>query len=115
MIGKRRNSTIDQKWEDSYLYNGQLSTSRCIKTVIIFQQHFVFNIKIKGSVKLFQKIGVIIRSSNNSKWQACMREKTMLTDHDKQATENREPADEMNKEDPTQGLPVWLQPFTVHL
>ena len=41
--------------------------------------------------------------------------KPMLTDHDKQATENREPADEMNKEDPTQGIPVWLQPFTVNL
>ena len=39
----------------------------------------------------------------------------MLTDHDKQATENREPANEMNKEDPTQGIPVWLQPFTVNL
>ena len=39
----------------------------------------------------------------------------MLTDHDKQATGNREPADETNKEDPTQGIPVWLQPFTVNL
>ena len=41
--------------------------------------------------------------------------KPMLTDHDKEAMENREPADEMNKEDPTQGIPVWLQPFTVNL
>ena len=35
----------------------------------------------------------------------------MLTDHDKQATGNRGPAhkeDEMNKEDQTQGIPVWL-------
>ena len=39
----------------------------------------------------------------------------MLTDHDKQATENREPANEMNKEDPTQGIPVWLQPFTANV
>ena len=39
----------------------------------------------------------------------------MLTDHDKQATGNREPADETNKEDPTQGISVWLQPFTVNL
>ena len=39
----------------------------------------------------------------------------MLTDHDKQATGNREPANEMNKEDLTQGIPVWLQPFTVNL
>ena len=39
----------------------------------------------------------------------------MLTDPDEQATENREQAIEMNKEDPTQGIPVWLQPFTVNL
>ena len=39
----------------------------------------------------------------------------MLTDHDKQATGNREPANELNKEDPTQGILVWLQPFTVNL
>ena len=41
--------------------------------------------------------------------------KPMLTDPDKQATGNREPATEMNKEDPTQGIPIWLQPFTVNL
>ena len=41
--------------------------------------------------------------------------KPMLTDHDKQATGNCEPANEMNKEDPTQGILVWLQPFTVNL
>ena len=65
--GKQRNSTIDPKWEDNNLYNGPLST-RCIKTVIIFQQQFVFDIEIKeGSVQLFQKIGNIIRSSNDSK------------------------------------------------
>ena len=39
--------------------------------------------------------------------------KPMLTDHAKQVTGNREPANEMNKEDPTQGIPVWLQPSTV--
>ena len=55
MNGKRRNSTIGPKWEDTFLYGGQLSTSRCIKTVIIFQQHFVFNIENKGSVQLFHK------------------------------------------------------------
>ena len=38
----------------------------------------------------------------------------MLTDHDKQATEKREPANEMDKEDPTQGIPVWLQPLTAN-
>ena len=40
--------------------------------------------------------------------------KPMLTDHDKQATGNRQPADETNKEDPTQGILVWLQPFRVN-
>ena len=39
----------------------------------------------------------------------------MLTDHDKQATGNREPADETNEEDPMQIISVWLQPFTVDL
>ena len=72
--GKRRNSTIGQKWEVNYLYNGQLSTPRCIKTVIIFEQHIVFNIENNGSVELFHKIGTIIRSNKDSKWQACTRE-----------------------------------------
>ena len=39
----------------------------------------------------------------------------MLTDQDKQVTENLEPANEMNTEDPMQGIPVWLQPFKVNL
>ena len=42
-------------------------------------------------------------------------EKPMLTDHDKQATEKSEQGNEMNKEDPTHTIPVWLQPFTVNL
>ena len=67
MSGKRRNSTIGPKWEDNFLYNGQLSTSRFFKTVIIFQKLFVFNIEINGSVQLFQKLGTIIRSSHDSK------------------------------------------------
>ena len=44
--------------------------------------------------------------------------KPMQTDLDKQASENRGPRhkkDEMNKEDPTQGIPDWLQPFTDNL
>ena len=41
--------------------------------------------------------------------------KPVLTDHEKQATGICEPADETNEEDPTQGTPVWLQPFTVYL
>ena len=50
MRSKRRNSTIDQKWEDNHLNNEQFS--RYAKTVIIFQQHVVFNIEINGSVQI---------------------------------------------------------------
>ena len=39
----------------------------------------------------------------------------MLTHHDKQVTENHEPPNEMNKEDPTKRIPGWWQPFTVNL
>ena len=42
----------------------------------------------------------------------------MRTYPDKPATGNRESAhtkDEMDKEDPTQGIPEWLQPFTDNL
>ena len=42
-------------WEINYLYNGQLRTSCHTRTVIIFQQQFVFNIEINGSVQLFTK------------------------------------------------------------
>ena len=51
MSGKRQKSAIDQKWEDNYLYNGQLSTYRRIKTATMFQQHVVFNIEINGAVQ----------------------------------------------------------------
>ena len=42
----------------------------------------------------------------------------MQTNPDKQASGNRGSAhkeDEMNEEDPTQGIPDWLQPFTDYL
>ena len=116
MSGKRRNSTIDQKWEDNYLDNGQLSTSRCIKTVIIFQQHFVYNIEIHWDQRISpiisEKVGLLSDPvTTRSGKHACG--KPMPAVHDKQAMGNREPANEMNKDDPTQGIPVWLQPFTV--
>ena len=75
MSGKRRNFTNGPKWEDKYLYNGQLSTSRCISTLLsCSSSSFVFNIKINGSVLLFQKIGNIPRSGDDLKRQACMRQ-----------------------------------------
>ena len=71
---KRWNSTIDPKWEDNYLYNGQLCTSCRTRIVIISQQQIGFHIETKGSVKFFRWIGNIIKSSDDSKWQASMRE-----------------------------------------
>ena len=44
--------------------------------------------------------------------------KPMQTNPDKQALGNRGPADtedETDEEEPTQGIPDWLQPFTVNL
>ena len=72
----------------------------------------------KGSVKLFQKIVASDPVTTRSDKHACG--KPMLTDTDKQAMGNREPAyenfsDEMHKENPTQGIPDRLQPFTVNL
>ena len=119
MSGKRRNSTMTNKREDNHLYSGQHSTSRCFETVFIIQLHFVFNIENKGSVKLFQKMGLLSDTvTTRSDKHACGT--PLLTDPDKQATGNREPAcehfsDEMYKEDPTQGILDWLQPFAVYL
>ena len=62
-------------------------------------------------------LDLFIRSSDNSKDKPACGE-PMLTDPDKPATGNRESAhtkDEMHKEDPTQGIPEWLQPFTDNL
>ena len=66
-----------------------------------------------------RKLGTISNPvTTRSDKHACR--KPTLTDPDKQATGNREPThekflDEMNKEDPTQGIPDWLQPFTDNL
>ena len=115
MSGKRRNSTIDQKWEDNYLHSGQLSSPRCIKTVIKFQQHFVFNIEIKGSRWWFPKIGTMIRSGNDSKWQACMREtdadRSWQAGHGEPWTSRR---DEQGRSNARHSC-VGKQPFTVNL
>ena len=64
----------------------------------MFLQQFVFNIDSPIiSEKLWTSSDpVTARSAKH----ACG--KPMPTDHDKQATGNREPADEMDKKDPTQ-------------
>ena len=113
LSGKRRNSTTGQKWEDKYLYNGQLSTSRCIKIVIIFQQHFVFNIDRDRRIspiipenwehyQIQSRLEVTVMHAGNRCWQI-MTSKPRGT-----------AANEMNKEDPTQGILVWYQPFAVN-
>ena len=100
MSGKRRNSTIDEKWEVNYLHNGQSGTSRCIKTV--------FNIETnRYQSNYFRKLE-ILSDPVTTRSDKHAYGKPMLTDRDKQATGNREPANEMNKEDPTQGILVWL-------
>ena len=61
----------------------------------------------KDQANYSRKLGTLSDSvTTRSDKLAC--EKAMLTDPDKQATGNREPADETNKEDPTQGIPVWF-------
>ena len=84
----------------------------------MFQRQFVFNIEINRSVKLFQKLGLLSDPvTTRSDKHAC--EKPMLTDPDKQATGKHGPAyifkEEMYREDPTQGIPDWLQLLTVNL
>ena len=115
MSGKRRKIKIDQKCEDNYLYNGQHGTSRCIKTVIIFPPAFCLQHRDQRISQIsFRKLGPLL-DPVTTRWDKHACGKPMLTDHDKQATGNLEPADETNKESPTQGILVWLQPFTVCL
>ena len=114
MSGKLRDYTIGQEWEVNYLYNGQLSTSRCIKTVVNSSSILSATSRLTDQFYYSRKWGPLLDPvTTRSDKHACG--KPMLTDHDKQATENREPANETNKEDPTQGMLVWLQPFTVNL
>ena len=73
----------------------------------LFQQQFVFNIEIDGW------------SSHDSKWQACMREtdadRSWQACHGRPWTSIKNFSDEMYKENPTQDIPDFLQPFTVNL
>ena len=67
-----------------------------------------------GQFNYSRKLGTLSDTvTTRSDKHACG--KPMLTDHDKQATGNHEPANEMNTEDPTQGILVWFQPSTVNL
>ena len=114
---KRRNTMFDQRCEDNYFYNGQLRTSCRTRIVIIFQQQLGFYIeKPKGQSS---SSGESDKSSDpvttRSDKPACGG--PMQTDPDKPASGNCDSAnkDEMDKEDPTQGIPDWLQPFSDNL
>ena len=119
LSGNRWNSTIDEKLEVNYLYN-EWTTScflSCLNSHLVKQQ-FVFNIEINRY--FFRKIGTIIRSSHDSKWQACMRgtdaDRAWQAGRGKPWTQHAKTfSDEMYKEDPTQDIPDWLQPVTVNL
>ena len=113
MSGKRRNSTIDQKM------GRQLLVPRTTQYFMLYQDlssssRLSSTTRSTDQSNYSKKLGTL--SDPVTTWSdkhACG--KPMLTDHDKQATGNREPANEMNKEDPTQGIPVWWQPFTFYL
>ena len=83
----------------------------------MFQQQLVFHIETKGSVKFDS--GELGTSSDplitRRDKHACR--KPMLTDPDRHAAGNRlhDTKDRINKEDPMQGIPEWLQPFTENL
>ena len=99
MSGKLRDYTIGQEWEVNYLYNGQLSTCRCIKTVVNSSSVLSRTSRLTDQFYYSRKLGPLLDPvTTRSDKHACG--KPMLTDHDKQATENREPANETNKEDP---------------
>ena len=99
--GKRRNSTIGQEWEVNYLYNGQLSTFSLYQDCHHIPAAFCL-INQDQRISPTRKLGPLSdQEATRSDRHACG--KPMLRDHDKQATGNREPANEMNKEDPTQG------------
>ena len=66
LVEKRLNSMIDKKTEKTITWT--MDNLVPLVVPIIFQEQFVFNIEINGSVQLFQKIGNIIRSTDESKW-----------------------------------------------
>ena len=103
MNGKWRNSAIDQKMGRQLLVHWSYSSSMLSSTSRSMDQSNFS--RILGTLS----DPVTTRSDKH----ACG--KPMLTDPDKQVTGCREPANEMNKEDPTQGIPNWSQPFTIHL
>ena len=101
MRGRRRNSTIGQQWEDNYFL-----------VLLVVPRLSSSSSSILSSTS--RKFGTLLDPvTSRSDKRACG--KPMLTDHDKQTTVNREPANETNKEDPQHGILVWLQPFTVNM
>ena len=101
------------KWEDNYLYNN--SVLLVVSRLSSYSSSILSSTsRSKDQSNYSRNLGTLLDPvTTRSDKHACG--KPMLTDHDKQATVNREPANKMNKEDPTQGILVWLLPFTVNL
>ena len=73
LSGNRWNSTIDEKLEVNYLYNGQLRAS-CRAWTVIWSSSSLSSTSRSTDIFFRKKLGTIIRPSHDSKWQACMRE-----------------------------------------
>ena len=90
-VEKRRNSTIGQQWKVNYLYNGQLRITCSTRTVIYSSSS---SSSTSRSADQWNCSSNLRLSSDpvttRSDKHACG--KPMLTDPDKQATGNREPA-----------------------
>ena len=100
--------------------NGQLRTSCRTRTVIYSRSSLSSTSRSTDQYNYSRKLGQFIRSSHDSNWQACMREtdadRSWQAGHGKLWTSIRKSfSDEMYKEDATEGVPDWLQPFTVNL
>ena len=109
---------LTPKWEDNYKYNRQLSTSRCIKIVSSYSSSSL-SLTSRSTDQSYcsRKLGTLSDPvTTRSAKHACG--KPMQTNPEKPASGSRGSAhieDETDKEDPTQGFPDWLQPFTVDL
>ena len=108
--------TMDQTWEYNYLYNGQIRTSCRTRTSSPSRSSSSTSRPTDQSNYSEGPETSSDPVTTRSDKPACG--KPMLIDPDKPVTGNRESAhkkDEMDKEDPTQGMSEWFQPFTDNL
>ena len=118
LSGNRWNSTIDEKLEVNYLYNGQLRASCRAWTVIWSSSSLsstsrstdIFFRKNWDHYQTQSRLEVTSMHAGNRCWQSLTsRPRETVNQHAKIFS------DEMYKEDPTQDIPDWLQPVTVNL